>query len=221
MNQPSILFIRLELLLIVLKHIETVISALLFEKLGVVALLDDLAVREVDDIIGVLNGREAVRNDQKRTDIHHLFKRILNKHLGLGVDVRGRFVEDHYLGLVHDGARKGDELTLTCGEVVSALADLLVKSRGELVDDLVCIDVAACLHYLVVGDVVLAEKDIALDRSREEKYVLKHLTEVTAERGDLYLADIYAVNEDLALLNVVVAADEGEDRGLARARLAD
>ena len=210
------LFLFNELLLIVLQHIETVIFALLGEQLLMAAAFDYFSVGEEDDIVGVLNGGKSVGYHKERADIHQLFKRILNKHLGLGVDVSRCLIEDHDLGLVDDRSCKGDELSLTRREVVSALADLLVKSCRELVDDLVGVDVAASLHDLLVGHALLAEKNVASDRSREEENVLEHLSEVTAERGDLYLFNVDAVDKYLTLLNIVVAADEREDGCLSR-----
>ena len=40
---------------------------------------------------------------------------------------------------------------------------------------------------------------------------------MAAERGNFDLFDVDAVDEDLALLNVVVAADEAQNRGLTGA----
>jgi len=44
---------------------------------------------------------------------------------------------------------------------------------------------------------------------------------MAAQRRNFDLLDIYSVYEDLALLDIVVAADEGENGGLSRAGGAD
>ena len=44
---------------------------------------------------------------------------------------------------------------------------------------------------------------------------LQHLPEMLAQTADLDLLDIDAVNQNLAFLNIIVAADQGKDRGLA------
>ena len=188
------------------------------EQGAMVALLYYPSVREHDDIVGVLNRGKAVSYHQHSSDVHHLFERILNEHLGLGVDVGGRLVENHDGGLMDDRSCKADQLSLSCGEVVSAFSYDLVKSSRELVYKAVGVDVFAGCVYLVVIDVVKSEDYIGTDSSRKEKYVLKHLTEVTAQGADLDLFDVDAVDQDLALLYVVIAADEREDRGLTRAR---
>ena len=46
---------------------------------------------------------------------------------------------------------------------------------------------------------------------------MQHLAEVAAQRGNFDLPDVDAVDQDLTLLELVVAADEGQDRALAGA----
>ena len=61
-------------------------------------------------------------------------KRSLDEYFGLGVDVRGRLVKNHHIGLMHNRPRKGKQLPLSCGEIVAALAHDLVKSALRGVD---------------------------------------------------------------------------------------
>jgi len=82
---------------------------------------------------------------------------------------------------------------------------------------LVGVDVAADLHDLAVGDALFPQDDVGADGTREQEHVLQHLAEVPAQRGDLDLADVDAVDQDLALLELVVPADQGEDGALAGA----
>ena len=91
----------------------------------------------------------------------------------------------------------------------------------EFVDEVVGIDIPADLYDFFVRNVLLPQDDVAADSTREEENVLQHLAEVTAEGGDLDFADVDAVDQNLALLELVVAADEGEDGALARAGGAD
>ena len=173
---------------------------------------------EQDDLVRVLNGRESVRYHEHRTDVHHLFKRVLDEKLGLCVDVCSCLVEDHNCGLVYDSSREREELALTCGEVVAAVTNDLVKSLGELVNEVIRINVAARFHNLVVGYALKSEKDVRADRSREEEHILEHLTEVTAERGDLDSLYVVSVNEDLTLLDIPVSAEQREDGRLTGSR---
>ena len=58
------------------------------------------------------------------------------------------------------GTSEGEQLTLTCGEVVSSLSYYLVKTALKLVYKLVGVDVFAGLHYLGVVNVLKAEDDV-------------------------------------------------------------
>ena len=91
---------------------------------------------------------------------------------------------------MHYRSCKRKELTLACGEVVTSLSYLLVKSVGELVDEVVCVYVLAGLEDLLVGDGVITKNNIGTNRSGEEEHVLKHLTEVTAQGRELDIFNI-------------------------------
>ena len=121
-------------------------------------------------------------NYEHSANVHHLFKRVLNKKLGFGIDICRCLVENHYRRLMHYGSGKGEKLTLALGEVISSLTNLLVKSCRELVYKVSCVDVIAGLHNLLVGYGLVAKDDIRTNRAREEEYVLEHLSEVTAKR---------------------------------------
>ena len=96
----------------VLQRVQLIIPAMCGEKLLVSPLLQDLAARQHDDVICVLDGGEAVCHDEHGADAAHLFQRILNQKLRLSVDVGGSLVQDHDAGLMQDGAGKAEQLAL-------------------------------------------------------------------------------------------------------------
>ena len=181
------------------------------------ALLQNLAVGQHDDVVGVLDGGQPVGYDQHRADRAHLFQRILNQDLGLGVDVCRGFVQNHDTGLVQDRPRKAQQLPLPGREVVAALADLLVQTVVKLGDKLVGVHIAADPQDLLIRDALLPQDDVAADRTREKEHILQHLPEMAAQRGNLDLADVDAVNQDLAPLELIVAADQRQNRAFAGA----
>ena len=194
-----------------------VISALLLQQLLVGTLLDDLAVGQQNDVVRMLDGTQPVGNDQHGADVLHLLQRILNQKLGFCVDIGGGLVQDHDAGLVDDGTGEAQQLTLTGGEIVAPLPDGLVQTLLQLVDEVIRVHVAAGFHNGLVGDALLPQEDIAADIAGEQEHILQHLTEVLSQGSDLDLFDVDAVNEDLTLLDIVVAADQAENGGLAGA----
>ena len=153
-----------------------------------------------------------MRYDQHRSDVLHLFHGILDQKLGFGVDVRRRLVKDHDRRLMDDGTRKRKKLALSGGEVVSSLPHRLVEAVIQLVDKLVSIHVMADVHDLLIGNPLLAENNVATDRSREQEDILQHLAEFFPQGIDLDLSDVDAVDQNLTLLELVVPADQGKNR---------
>ena len=142
---PPYMRLPLQLLLMILQRVQLVISAVLRQKLLMVPLLEDLAVGQHNNVVRVLDGGQPVRDDQHRADGPHLFQRILNQKLGLGVNIRRGFVQNHNAWLVDDRPRKAQQLALPGGEVVPALTDLLVQTVVQLVNELIGVDIAADL----------------------------------------------------------------------------
>ena len=202
----------------VLQRVELVIPPVPGQQLLVSALLQNFAVREHNDVVRVLNGGQAVSHNEHSAHRAHLFQRILDQQLGLGVDVGGGLVQDHHAGLVQDGAGKAEQLALACREVVAPLPDFLVQAVVQLVDEVVRIDIAADLHNFFIRDVLLPQDDVGADGARKEENILQHLAKVLPQAGNFDLADVDAVNQNLTSLELIVAADEGENRALAGAR---
>ena len=105
---------------------------------------------------------------------------------------------------MNDSPCKGEKLALTGGEVVAALTDHFLEPAVKLADEAVRIHIAAGFPDLVIREIV-TQNDIAADGAGEEENVLQHLAEMAAQRGDLDMADVDAVDQDLSLLDVVVA----------------
>ena len=114
-----------------------------------------------------------------------------------------------------------EQLPLTGGEIVAAFAHGFIQPAFKLVDKVIRVYVTAGLHDLLVGNSLFAQQNIAAYRAREKENVLKHLSEMPAQRCSLYLSDIDSVNQDFALLELVVAADKRKNRCFARAGRTD
>ena len=100
-----------------------------------VAALDDDAVVEDDDLVGVDDRRQAVGDDQGRAVARDPVERRLDLALGMDVEGRGRLVEDQDRRRLEDGAGDGDALLLAAGELQAALADLGRVAVGQRFDE--------------------------------------------------------------------------------------
>ena len=88
------------------------------------ALLDDEAVVQDDDPAGLADRRQAVRDDDRGAAGEQAAQALLDRRLGVEVDVRGGLVEDQDAGVGDEGAGERDQLALAGGELDAALADL-------------------------------------------------------------------------------------------------
>ena len=68
-----------------------------------------------EDLAGVLDGGDAMRNQNGGASAHDIFKALQNALFSEGVDARQRVVEDQDFRIAQDGARDGDALLLAAG----------------------------------------------------------------------------------------------------------
>ena len=97
--------------------VELIVGAPFGDELFVASALDDAAVVEDHDNVGVLDGGQTVRDDEHRAALHQLIHAALHDGLGARVDGAGRLVEDHHRRVGDRRAGDGDELALALREV--------------------------------------------------------------------------------------------------------
>ena len=116
------------------------IRAVRFEQALVRALLDDFAMVDDQNHVGLTDGRKPVRNDERGCALHQRVRRLLNQHFGFRVHGAGGLVEHENLRLGDHRAGEGNELFFARGELVAALAHVRVIALFELGRDAVCAD---------------------------------------------------------------------------------
>ena len=95
------------------------------------SLLDDAPAVDHDDLVGMADRREAVRDHERRPAGHQAVERVEDDRLGLRVDRRGRLVEDQDRRVLDERARDADALALAAGELRAALAELASRTPAE------------------------------------------------------------------------------------------
>src|SRR5262249_12058399 len=100
-------------------RIETATGA----QLKVLALLDDLAMIEHDDVVGMDHGGKAVGDDERGALARDTLQSVLDLLLGVAVECGRRFVQHEDRRRFEDGAGDGHALFLAAGKLQPALAD--------------------------------------------------------------------------------------------------
>ena len=93
------------------------------EQLLVRARLAQLALVQHQDLVHVLDGRQPVRDGDRRAAGHQHVQRVADQELGLGVDARRRLVEDQDARIERQRARERQQLLLPDRQRRAALGD--------------------------------------------------------------------------------------------------
>ena len=185
------------------------------------ALLHNLAVPHDQDAVGLADGGKAVRHHKAGVALHHLDKRLLNLHLGAGVDRGGCLVEDQHRGLGEHGAGDAQQLLLPLRDVAAVLGQDGVVALRQAHDEAVGVGRLGCRDDLLVGGVRLAVGDVVPHRAVEHPGVLQHHAVQRAQGVAADLFDRLAVHPDLAGVDVIEAHQQVNHGRLAAAGRAD
>ena len=131
--------------------------------------LDDAAVFHGDDDVGVGDGAQAVRNDERRSAFEQGSQRGLDELFAFGVEIARRFVEDEDLRVGEDGAGDGKALALPAGEFEAAFADERVVALGKFLDELMRVGAPGGVFNVGGADVTFSVRDVVGNRSIEEE----------------------------------------------------
>ena len=173
------------------------------------------------DQVGVADGREAVGDDERGATFEQFFQGLLDRVLGLGIDAAGGFVEHEHFGVVDEHADERQELPLPMRERRTPLTHVLLIPVGQPLDEPVGPDEGGGLFDLLQRHVRVVERQVALDRAGEEEHVLQHEPDVPPEMAQRKIADVDAIDQDLAFLDVVETQQQADDGRLPPARSAD
>src|SRR5216684_3882987 len=207
----------MQLLLLVLQLVQAIVDSALREKLLMRALLAQAAFVKHEDAIGVLNGTQAVRDDESGAPGEQAIQSFANEQLGLGVHARSGFVENQEARVVGKSAGKINELALADGECGAAFVDVAGDALGKGADEFAEADFVNGVFDCGAIDAGRAEPDVRFNGAGKKKGILEHDAELAAEILQVNQANVLAVEEDLAALNVVKAEQEGDESGFASA----
>ena len=213
-------FSHSHILLQLLHVVETFVVAAEGEELLVGSALHDAAFVEHAYFVGVFDGREAVGNGYGGARLHEAFEGFLHETFALRVERRGGLVEDENGGVLQYGARYGDALALSARETAAAVAHLRVVALFAFHDELVGVSYLGSFHHLLHGGVFHTEGYVVEERVVEEYGLLVYVAYEGTQGGDGKRLHVFAVNENFAASDVVVAGQKVHERGLSRTALA-
>jgi hypothetical protein len=210
------LLVDVELLLEQLAPVHLRVEAAVLEKLTMRAALDDAPFVEDEDLVRILDGRDAVRNYDAGAFAHHAAHAAEYFRLRVRVHRRQRVVEDEDARILRDRACDRGALLLSSRQGHAALADHRVVARREVLDVFVELRDIARPVELRIGELLIeTEAHVLAQRDREQEGLLGHVADGATELLQGTPPDVDAVDEDLALLDVEEPWDEIDDRRFA------
>ncbi len=150
------------------------VGAAPFDQFLVGAALDDLAVAEHQDAVGMAHGGQAVGDDQAGAAAHQALERLVDQPLALGIQRGGGLVEQQDARIGENGAGDGDALALAAGKFGAARADEGVIALGQRGDEIVGVGLAGGVLDFLEGCAGFAVFDVLADAAAEEQDFLRH-----------------------------------------------
>ena len=160
-------------------------------------------------------------DDQRRAVGRDGVQGILDLPLGAGIERRGGLVEEQDGRSFKDGAGDGDALFLAARKLEAALADRRLVAVGQAHDEIVDAGQPRRFLHLRRARRRVAVGDVVIDGVVEQHGVLGDHADGGAQGLLRHLADVLAVDEHAARIDVVEAEQDARDRRLARAAGAD
>ena len=99
------------------------VNAILRDQRRMFALLDDAAAVENENAVGVHDGRQSMRDHQRRASRHCFDETFLDEGFVLRIERRCRLVEQQRWRVLENCARDRDPLPLAAGQARAALAE--------------------------------------------------------------------------------------------------
>ncbi|NDC59559.1 MAG: polysaccharide deacetylase family protein, partial [Alphaproteobacteria bacterium] len=134
----------------------------------------DCSAVEQDDLVGRLDRREPVRDDDHGAPATERGERMLEGPLGLCVQRVGRLVEQEKFRIADDGARERDPLALTAGQAPPAVAETRVPALRQAFDEAIRMSDPGGVAQRRFRGVGASVKDVFAHGGVEQEDVLAH-----------------------------------------------
>src|SRR5438270_12978488 len=151
--------------------------------------------------VGMLDRTEPVRDHHGRTTFEQAVQRLADHNFGLGVDARGRFIQDEEPGIVRESTREADQLPLPDGKCRAALADIRLDTFRQGVQERAKPYFAQGALDARVANFFVAQTDICFESAGKQEGILKDDAELAPQIVHVVPPDIDTVEKDFPALN--------------------
>ena len=150
-----------------------------------------------DNDVSVLDGGEAVGNDNGCAAFPSSVQGLLYSGFTLCVQGRGGFVKEEDLGVGHQCSGDCNTLLLSTAQLGARFSHESLITFGKLHDEVVSIGILCCFLYLLHRGILLPIADVLSNGGVKEDWLLTHHSNVTAKPLQVQLLDVHSTNQDL------------------------
>ena len=161
-----------------------------------------------------------MRNRNRGAPAHQVVQGPLNFLFGFGVHGRSRLVQNQNARVDQQSPRNRNALALTPRQTLSALTHQRVVALWHAQDEFVGMGGSGGRHNVFTARLGFAVSDVVGDRAKEQERFLQHQADLTAVIGHFQLPDVDSIELNRAFGQVVKAADQVDQRALARTTVA-
>ena len=181
------------------------------------AALDDPALIEHEDEVGVHDALDAVGDDEGRAVLHQVIQRLPDLRFRLQVDRGGGIIQHEDAGILEQRAGDGDALLLSAGKGDAFFSDQGGIPQREGEDHIVDGGCPRGFEHFLIADLALdAVDDILTDGAREEEGLLFDDADLLAQEMFGVIGDVAPVQVDRAGGDLIEARQQVHQGGLAR-----
>mmetsp|Transcript_36248 Transcript_36248/g.59552 ORF Transcript_36248/g.59552 Transcript_36248/m.59552 type:complete len:313 (-) Transcript_36248:352-1290(-) len=181
-----------------------------------------LAIHHHNNLVGILDGRQAMRNHHNglRVTVGNLVNRFLHLAFALRVQRRGGFVEQQDRGMIDNRTCNRDSLFLSATQPIAHLAHIGIITMFELLDKCMRIRRLGSLDNIRIRDIGITTADILFNALRKQKRQLRYKANMSPQILDVIVVNLFAINQDIAANRIIVALQQINHGTLATARWA-
>ncbi len=183
--------------------------------------LHNLALDKHEHHVGVADCAQTVRNHEGGAPLQQRLKRALNLPLCACVHAARRLVEDEHTRIGQGRTCNREQLTLTLTQTTATLPKNGIVAITQARNELIGTRQLGRRNHLLIGRLGAAVADVVHHRVAKEESVLQHHADLPAQRPQLYITHIHAVDGHAALRHVIEARQQVDHGRLACTRGAD
>src|ERR1700685_422028 len=195
--------------------IQVTVVAVQGEKLIVRAQFDDASAVQHGDAIGVADGRNAMRNEDRGAPLHYVAQVVEDFIFRVSIDAGERIVEDEDSWIANQGAGDGGALLLPAGKRNSAFPHKRLIALGKAFNVGGDVGRIGRIVNLPVRGRVDSQSNIFADAVAEQKCFLRKEADIFSQSRKRIVANGPPIDEYHARLSVVNSRNEIDQRALA------